>query len=194
MKDTSFVLFFSIPDGDNIIIIVGNVRDTSDGFIDTGGIYLLPNGIPRNGTIISVRAFGILGADAPPNAIPYLRVLVFREDDETYNLLYDEEYTHNITSADKLPLNWDVKKGDAIGAFIPYNCIDRESESPKCPSQINQPIPPQNCFYLWYFPVGSDNREEFMTIPADQLKEMQVRLNMEVEIKETIRKLATYVS
>ena len=170
----------SIPDDDNIIII-GKVSDTSDDFIDTGGIYLLPNGIPRNGTIISVRAFGILGADAPPNAIPYLRVLVFREDDETYNLLYDEEYTHNITSADKLPLNWDVKKGDAIGAFIPYNCIDRESESPKCPSQINLCISLKKCFHLQYFPVGSDNREEFMTIPADQLEEVQVSLNMEVE-------------
>ena len=140
---------------------LGNIiePDSNYDFIDTGGLYILPNGIPSDGKISGMRAFGALGDgdcnDAPPNTVLYLRVLAFREESSgSYNLLYDEEYTHNTTRADKLDLDWDVKEGDLIGAFIPYHCT--LGGNPKCPSRINQRILPEKCFHILYFPVGEE--------------------------------------
>ena len=173
--------------------------DLSEFVVNTGGIYLLPEPVPYNAKILSFRGFGPLGGGAnvsmdldpfipAPRETdaaagltgPFFYVLVYRNESGFYSLVHNLTQLGHGIAPGRLPpdrgetLDWQVQKGDLIGAYIPYVCVNRSSDGlPMCPSQIN--FITNNCRSALYHPAldGVDDllRSEF--------REVSTSLNME---------------
>ena len=167
-------------------------EDYRDFYVNTGGIYLLPEPVPFNGKIIMLRAYGFvdwtldttdLDAFIPQpevnNSGAFLYVLVYRpsENGSIYNLVHDLTQLNHRYTPGRLPqnaggaLSWGVKQGDLIGVYIPQQCVNKTG-SYLCPSQVN--LKTNDCLSAFYHPAleGVDNlhRQEF--------KEVQLQLNL----------------
>ena len=166
-------------------------------------MYLLPEPVPSNAKILSFRGLGAQGSplnntlDLDPfiptpndadavegfGAAPFFYVLVYRPSNngnEYYSLVQNLTQLSHGFAPGRLPadrsetLKWRVQKGDFVGAYIPYTCVNRSSDSYlMCPSQIN--LVTNNCVSALYHPAmqGVDNllRSEF--------REVSTWLNME---------------
>ena len=173
--------------------------DLSEFVINTGGIYLLSEPVPYNAKILSFRGFGPLGGGtnismdldpfipAPQEtdvaaglAGPFFYVLVYRNESRFYSLVQNlTQFSHGIAPG-RLPpdrretLGWQVQKGDLIGVYIPYMCVNRSSDGlPMCPSQIN--FIANNCRSALYHPA-MDGVDDLL---RSEFREVSTSLNME---------------
>ena len=174
----------------------GNLS-VSNFYIQSGGVYMLPEPVPHDGRVLHVRAYGyfsgenllrVLGPD-PESAAPSLLVLVFRLDEESksYQILYNHLLTHGEFPGE-VNLDWQVQRGDRIGAFIPYSCNSKNITGDTillCPSQINIRVERSSCLSALYHPADLNALNYNDSIPADQFQEVQVQLNIEALISPT---------
>ena len=104
-------------------------------FLETGGLYLLPDQVPLDGKINRVCAFGYTREEFRPllnhdliTARPIVYVLLYRPSDSGYTLVNEPAILYHGTSKSCLTqmdeLNWNVQKGDRMGAFIPEDLIN----------------------------------------------------------------------
>ena len=184
--------------GENVIINMLRAfsQDKSVGnfYLQTGGLYLLPELVPIDGRVVQARVFGYLNDENlelvfgpnPEVVVPFLYVLAFRHERESdsYQMLQSpEKVTHSVQpNAAQMEIN--VKEGDRIGVFIPHDCeFDKNLYWMNCPSQINLRVEPTSCMSALYYPAESENTN---IIPLDLFEEVQVDLNMEVVIAPAI--------
>ena len=180
----------------SVLVAFNQNKSVSQFYIQAGGVYLFAEPVPFDGKVTNVGAFGYFSDENldlvfgpsegtnDSNVIPFLYALAYRHDQEndTYQLLNEEFLTHTV-SPGHVEVDWPVRKGDRIGAFIPHNCTENEEfKVLKCPSQINLRANPSECSSALYYPVNS---REGSSIPASQLQEVQVVLNFEVMILQT---------
>lgn len=168
--------------------------------MNTGGVYLFPDPVPHNATIVSFRGFGVTGdrfnesLDSDPLipaaretdvavdlVAPFLYVLLYRPTANTFYTLVEDltQLAHGFAPG-RVPadrgktLDWDARKGDFIGAYIPYSCVNRTSDGLlQCPSQINLVV--NNCRSALYHPALSGVNNVLMS----EFQEVSVSLNME---------------
>ncbi len=181
---------------DTFIATGQNLTALMEFYINSGGIYLLPEPVRFNTKILAVRAFGFLddtldvttdlGPFLPKFLEPreiqsFLFVLVYRpiRNGSVYSLVQNlTQLNHGFTPG-RLPVNqsktldWDVQEGDRIGVYIPRQCFNRSDGFVVCPSQIN--LETSECCSALYHPglEGVDN------LSKDEFKEVQVWLNLE---------------
>ena len=206
-------LFFTLGTDDLVIgevvapseLINGvlNGKDVAPFYINTGGVYLLPEPVPFDSTVLSIRGFGLPGVrlnkfldsdplipppqetDAVMNHVaPFLYVLVYREMSNRkgyYTLVQNLTQLAHGFAPGRVPadrsksLDWKVQKGDFIGAYIPYSCVNRSSDGLfQCPSQIN--LVTDTCLSALYNPAltGVNN------LLTTNFREVSILLNMEV--------------
>ncbi len=148
--------------------------------------------------------------DANSGTRPFVYVLLYRPVDEertAYRLEYKPTVIHHYSSLGCVAmagLQWRVREGDLLGAFIPENCsnateliaqeniaIPNEKEFRDfkllCPSQINLVIDDHDseCAYALYLnsSLGS-TLDQIHSIELGQLANVSTRLNMRVVIDE----------
>jgi hypothetical protein len=176
----------------------------ADFYTQVSGLYLLPEQVANDGTIVSIAARGILtdinyeifmrNNHGQFFLTGYLFVVVFRLDagGESFQLIHGPEILHHtIGSSGTVRLDWPVRRGDRVGALIPDSCFNDTDPSPfPCPSQMNLRVVPTDCSSAFYYPIEAGFSDtnlaaRLASLPADQFVEEQVLLNMEVTISET---------
>ncbi len=117
----------------------------SDFYINSGGLYLLPEYLPIRGEVSSVCAVGYTNVefesflfkpnsreiDPQTTVRPFVYVVLLRPRTEDNGNLYSLVYppailAHGIISGCiGVPdgLQWEAREGDRIGAFIPSECV-----------------------------------------------------------------------
>lgn len=112
-------------------------------YVDSGGLYLLPESVPRKGQVRDICAYGYTSdayikyytfpnsteIDVYTSTRPFVYIVLFRRnyEDEEYSIVFQPALLHHhlyencLTRSDGL--NWQVEVGDRIGVFIPSKCI-----------------------------------------------------------------------
>ena len=160
--------------------------------------------MPYNATLLSFRAFGTPGNPVDENldldtfipapietqalagygAAPLLYVMVYRPTNDgsgSYSLVQNLTQIIHGFEPGRLPadrsetLKWRVQKGDFVGAYIPYVCVNRSSDSfLMCPSQIN--FVTNYCLSAFYHPA----KQGVNNLLKSEFREVSTYLNMEV--------------
>ncbi len=132
---------------------------------------------------------GVLVTNESSVAAPFLYVLVYRptKNGSVYSLVQNlTQLSHGFT-AGRLPMNqsrtldWEVQKGDLIGAYIPRQCVKRSDSIPMCPSQIN--LRTDDCLSAFYHPALKD----VDNLSRTEFREVSLQLNLEVTLSSNVR-------
>ena len=142
----------------------------TDLYTSTGGLYLLPDVVPIQGSIKEICVHGYSKRKFLNMYMFKLRlfvyVLLYRPDtkqNNTFFMVYEPVVVYHMTQIGCLKFNdldWNVEVGDNIGVFIPKDCIDvadfpnrfttnfmvGDNFSVLCPSQVNTINNPEECF------------------------------------------------
>ena len=191
-------------------------------YVNHGGLYLLPYEVATVGIVDEVCIFGYINSqfeyqllnenrmlDPNTRVRPFLYVMLYRPLDENtadnqtvYRIVgkpavvYHSTMTGCLSQSDGL--EWQVQRGDRIGAFIPDNCIsatevlnsdtffssglDSGEVELLCPTQINLVVEDDECYYAYFHPNISEM--EFTEIRSEQFKREQTKLNLKVEFTQ----------
>ena len=174
-----------------------SMNSTSDFIVDASGTYLLPDPVPFNGTVATIRIFGLFSEDNAASfllqdgilATPYVCLLMLRQSMESgsYKLVSEpRKFFHTFMPGvlNKDQLNWTVQEGDRIGVVIPCDCYVYEDQT-FCPSHINLRAGPDECLSALYY-EGNVLEDLNDTIPVGLFQRVQTRLNLEVRIEPLI--------
>ena len=172
----------------NVLRAFNQNKSVSNFYLETGGLYLMPEQVPIDGRVVQARIFGYISDEKldlvfgpnPGSVLPFLYVLAFRHDRESdsYQMLQRPVKVKHTVQPGEVSMGIHVTKGDRFGVFIPHNCESVDSEK-LCPSQINLRVNSTSCMSALYYPAESENTSD---IPVDSFEEVQVHLNMEVVI------------
>ena len=186
-------------------------------YVDIGGLYLIPDQVQEQGRITDICIYGYMrtefeyllldskgGFDTNTKIRPFVYAVLYRphDDKQTLSLVYKPAVVFHLTVPGCVSasdgLEWNVKRGDRVGVYIPSDCITpdellsrdtidtfNEEElrqfSQLCPTQVNLDRP-EECSYAHYLnaTLGID---EINSIEINQvINASSTRLNLEIAI------------
>ena len=187
---------------------------------DNRGLFFLPTPIGTKGRVSEVCAFGypriadeeklddgIRRFDLDTKIRLFLFIVLYRPTDRTqtlYTMVYNPVAVYHYLTPGCLSqgdgLNWIVKQGDLLGAFIPDDCTTTENlisqddvetfneleltEFEFCPAQIDLNATGQCSYALYLNSTEVISLDEIKSVEFEEIVNVSVRLNIQVTIKE----------
>ena len=112
-------------------------------YVDTGGLYLIPDKVPVQGRITDICIHGYIriedvslyqdtngNYDINSDVRSFVYAVLYRpqnDEEQTLSLVYNPVVVYHGISVNCVflsdVLEWNVEKGDRVGVYIPSNCI-----------------------------------------------------------------------
>ena len=207
---------------DNLPTRLVNNDGTGHGLhTDTRGLFFLPTPIGTKGRVSEVCAFGypriadeekledeMGNFDIDTKLRVFLFIVLYRLTDKTqtlYTMVYSPVAVYHDLNPGCLSqgdgLNWVVKPGDLLGAFIPDDCITPEHLISQddteifnkmelaefvelCPAQIDISATGQCSYALYLNSTEGISLDEIKSVDFEEIVNISARLNFRVTIKE----------